>query len=388
MEWGLGWDAAAAIAAACVGFAWCLGATWPGLRRLRRSAHAHWSERARLVHPYRGTAGAVASSLPAVLALAFHLAAHPGPVAIVAVALATSAGAVLGSFPLSRAIDPALGWDRWPVALQFWRHPMLIFWGMAVAMPGTMGPAAWGLALLTIAWIGAVQLHPVRLGMRGARVVPAPPALVAQAQALAREAQAPFRAIHVAREGLPNAFALPVSSELVLHERLLQELAPAELDAILRHEIDHLREPAWMTVGRIVAGNAHLALLFTKPAALAWGHVGIGPLFLAWILVPLAFNRLARRHEVLADVHGAGADPTAFANALLKLHQAALLPAVIESATTHPHLYDRLLACGITPDFPRPKPANVLTLAGALTSGALGAMIIITLQQWTRARHG
>ncbi|MBL9172320.1 MAG: hypothetical protein JNL10_02195 [Verrucomicrobiales bacterium] len=31
---------------------------------------------------------------------------------------------------------------------------------------------------------------------------------------------------------------------------------------------------------------------------------------------------------------------------------------------THPHLYDRMLAAGVTPDYPRPEKPSRLTLPG------------------------
>ena len=41
---------------------------------------------------------------------------------------------------------------------------------------------------------------------------------------------------------------------------------------------------------------------------------------------------------------------------MIKLHEANAAPAVMSGKQTHPHLYDRLLAAGIQPDFPRPDP--------------------------------
>ena len=63
--------------------------------------------------------------------------------------------------------------------------------------------------------------------------------------------------------------------------------------------------------------------------------------------------------EIRADVFGSRVheDKSIYARALSKLYQANEVPAVMgRKRMAHPHLYDRLLAAGITPDFPRPDP--------------------------------
>ncbi|MEI6341769.1 MAG: M48 family metalloprotease [Verrucomicrobiota bacterium] len=373
------------LAAFAIGFAWNLLATWPGIRRLWRAAGGHWSERARILHPYRGAANVVASYLPVSLTLALQWVAFPPMGAVVAVACAGSAGAILGSFPISRAIDPTFSWSAWPVAFRFWQHPLLIVWAMVAAMPAKMGWMAWGAVALMVAWVAFVNLDPARFSMGHGRCVPTPPELEARARALAQEANAPFRGIHVVRKGSPNAWAFPVSGEIVVSEELVLRLTPAELDAILRHEMDHLREPLAMTLTRIVAAQANMVLLFTKPVVFAFGRPGLGAILLAWVLLPMGFARWSRRFEAKADSHAASVDSTAYATGLLKIHELGLIPAVIEGKTTHPHLYDRLLACGVKPDFDRPKPANVLTLGGILPSLAFGILVVVSLEQWLKA---
>jgi hypothetical protein len=63
--------------------------------------------------------------------------------------------------------------------------------------------------------------------------------------------------------------------------------------------------------------------------------------------------------EIRADVFGSWLheDKSIYARALAKLYRANELPAVMSrKRLVHPHLYDRLRAAGITPDFPRPDP--------------------------------
>lgn len=382
MAWWDGQSVAIVLGAAVVAFGWSILVTWPGIRRLRLAADAHWSEQARVVHPYRGAAGIVAGYVPAVMVLGVLIAADPGPWMIVAVACAASAGAVLGAFPITRAVQPGFSWREWPVALRFWQHPMLLVWVMAMAMPPQMGPMAWaGVGLLGL-WISATNLWPVRLAFPRSHLAPAPADLLERARNLARAAGAPLHGLFLVRKGFMNAVAFPISRQVALSEELVRTLPPAELDSILCHELAHLRESRWVTLARLAAGYSHLVLLFLKPATAAFGAVALGPLVLIWVLVPMAFGRWARSLERKADAQASRVDPATYASALLTLHRLALIPAVVERPGSHPDLYDRLLACGITPDFPRPKPANVLTLGGALTSAALGILLMVALQGW------
>jgi hypothetical protein len=81
-------------------------------------------------------------------------------------------------------------------------------------------------------------------------------------------------------------------------------------------------------------------------------------------------GRRRRRMEVRADVFGSRVyeDKGIYARALAKLYQANEMPAVMpRKRMAHPHLYDRMLVAGVTPDFPRPdRPARWGTWLGVL----------------------
>ena len=98
------------------------------------------------------------------------------------------------------------------------------------------------------------------------------------------------------------------------------------------------------------------------------------------LLIPVLFLALVRRRvshrmEERADkiaIECKHINPEVYARALERLYQTNQMPAVTPSRAnkTHPDLYDRMLAAGVTPDFPKPKPArslnwiNCLVLAG------------------------
>ena len=62
-----------------------------------------------------------------------------------------------------------------------------------------------------------------------------------------------------------------------------------------------------------------------------------------------------------------------------------------KNRASHPHLYDRLLAAGVTPDFPRPAAAASMAWHGHVLGGLLGglfAMFAIRLMNvFTAAGH-
>ena len=73
-----------------------------------------------------------------------------------------------------------------------------------------------------------------------------------------------------------------------------------------------------------------------------------------------------------------------YAKALLKLYEDQLAPAVgPKKRATHPDLYDRLLAAGMQPDFPRPSPALSMAWTGQIFSAALGLLGMLLVIRMT-----
>jgi hypothetical protein len=77
------------------------------------------------------------------------------------------------------------------------------------------------------------------------------------------------------------------------------------------------------------------------------------------LAIVLTFRVVARRMEARADAAAAGRESEsrwAYGRALERIYEANLVPAVLRRKGTHPHLYDRLTACGPHPAYPRPQP--------------------------------
>jgi hypothetical protein len=108
---------------------------------------------------------------------------------------------------------------------------------------------------------------------------------------------------------------------------------------------------------------------------------------LAW-LATWAAGKKSKTWEARADahVHEHVEDPTVYARALEKLHEDNLAPAVTHREGTHPHLYDRMLAAGLQPGYPRPQPTRSFQPWGI---GITVVVIAGTVQveNWTRPRH-
>ena len=73
-------------------------------------------------------------------------------------------------------------------------------------------------------------------------------------------------------------------------------------------------------------------------------------------------------------------DESVYAPALEKLYRENQLPAVnINDRQTHPHLYDRMLAAGISPDYPRPRRPKKMTTVGIAYVSGLGILLGILI---------
>ena len=125
-----------------------------------------------------------------------------------------------------------------------------------------------------------------------------------------------------------------------------------------------------------------LPWLFFKPLIHSVGEAGFFMLLLSTVLVPIAYRALARKMELRADRIASSNEPETgvYARALLRLYEDGLLPAVnAKDNATHPSLYDRLIAAGMNPDFPRPKPPSPISWNGMIFSGVLGLLAMILI---------
>ena len=236
-------------------------------------------------------------------------------------------------------------------------------------MPENFGPLTWlmagGFLLLLLAF---------RLGlgtrlMRWLRLLKsAPERLQALVLEISRKMSVSVHATWVLPSHLSNALALPLTRQLIFTEKLLATHPDDEIKAICAHELGHLDEPRKVLLVRLLVSLSVFPLIFINPlVSLGYDEtITTGFLLTGVLLFWLAGIRVSRRMERRADriaVEKLNAEPAVYARALERLYQTNQMPAVMPSRSTkiHPDLYDRMVAAGVTPDFPKPAPPSRLS---------------------------
>jgi Zn-dependent protease with chaperone function len=357
----------AALAALVTALSTALAA-WLTLGPLRTRRDAHWAVRARHAAAARQAVG-VAVWMPTAMFVALLSARHESGLPALAAALTCALAGLPAGFVVERASVPQtpgfVAWLRGRAghALVLMSHLWLTV-GIALSAPRTLG--AWSLAGLGVAVVAALA------AVRGA------PLHLARALGLAHDADARLARITAetaARMGLPvprlsvlefnaaNAYAWPLAGTIGVTRRALAVLDDDALGVVLAHELAHLSESRAVGVARSLAPLALTPLVLLRPLV-AGGHVLGFVLLLLGIAVALRLVRVvARRMEERADRAGRAAevDPGVYAQALARLYEANAAPAVMPGkGRAHPHLYDRLVQAGVTPDWPRPAPPSLL----------------------------
>ncbi len=218
---------------------------------------------------------------------------------------------------------------------------------------------------------------------------PAPDRLLAVVDEIARRMDIRPRSVEVAALAQANAYALPMTGRLIVMDPALAVLDDDELAVTCAHELAHLGEPRWVAIARLL--YALLGLFFIAPplilVSLAGWPDAFGAVFAGFLLLLIPgliaivlFQRLYRRMEVRADAMASAVEvrPGTYARALEKLYRANAVPIVLGQKRGHyPDLYDRMIASGLVPDYPRPSPPSgwwalaglVVMVVGSIAGG-------------------
>ena len=344
---------------------------WVELIPWRKSAGAHWAERSRILWPARRTNAILILYVPLLLAAGSSLVSEADWWSLALRWLAASAGAVGAGWFVSRQLHPG-------ILLRSWLHDVTIGWilrlsiwlvllGVGFAMPDQFTSRAWlmlgGVIVLMVVW-PFMALYVLRcFGI----IRPAGERLQKIVADCTRDSGPRVRGLWQASGAVANAFALPLSGTLVFFDRLMEVLTDEEVAAICSHELGHLAESKLVLIGRYFGAMAVLPLLLIKPAVHQWEFLGAMAMVLIMFIWSRLSCRLVHRMETRADAiasHQQTAEGV-YATALEKIYQANHLPAVMPgNRSTHPHLYDRMLAAGTTPGFSRPQAPRKFTLPG------------------------
>jgi Zn-dependent protease with chaperone function len=228
---------------------------------------------------------------------------------------------------------------KWPVGIA-----LLFFFLVRGAASWREASLAAGLALYAGFYFGLGERVLALLGW-------ARPAGERLRTSLARVAERAGMSVPCAREldhPLPNAFLVPVSRSLCVTRRALEILTEDELEAVLAHELGHLRERRRLVVAMLPSHAAFVGILLacTLLQGLAlW--VTLALLTVVALLTRILLPRFMRAAEERADAFARRhADPTAFARALDCLYRANLIPPRRGSGALHPDFARRIEAAG------------------------------------------
>ena len=363
------------ILVACFLTAFILRATvnWIDLIPWRKSVAAHWTERSRILWPVRNTDRFLGVCLPLLLATwSTFLCTASTPQLLMRWA-AAAVGACGASWYLARQLRPEIHFHNWLHGVFFTCFLRFGIWIVFVfastTMPKDFNLRTWitlgGMALLQVVWPTLALLLLRLLG-----TLKPPSARLREIVAGCERNNRPLvKNLWQARGIAANAYALPLSGTLVFYDRLLEVLNDDEVAAICHHELEHLAESNWIILGRYLGAFAILPVLLVLPISHRWEFLGvIGILMLMIVWAQLA-KKLIYQMEIRADATASNqqAEQGVYARTLETLYRESQLPAVTPGKhSTHPHLYDRMLAAGITPEYPRPRAPQKFTVLGWL----------------------
>jgi Zn-dependent protease with chaperone function len=406
----------AAIAATWV---WLSSVAWRARGTLERRIDEHWTERARCVHEARLWFRIVGITIPSVAAVCAYIVAFnvKTMLPLVAAGSAFVAGVTVhkviatrferwlrdGHVPRPRVSEhaeraPLLHAAARPILtlLLFFPHLVVVV-VVAVAMPSAAdATTVWfmvgGLTLLAAALLLMVSGAAVRLARVCALFVDGGDRLRRVVEEVAAETGTEVREVwRVTGSYQANAAAISSVRAVIVTEPALSILDDAELRAVVAHELGHLDErsiASWLRASSAVL--VLVPVMFVRPALVNYGMKGYAALVGVMALLVIVRRQyvlpLLRRFELNADssaVHPEGG--AVYARALEKLYEFNLIPAVLRTGV-HPSLYDRMVAAGAPPDYPRQRPprqGRVVALA-ALSFGIF-AFLTATATSWSES---
>lgn len=357
---------------------------WLALNPWRRSQGRHWTERARILYPARATAVSNLWVIPAIITLTAFFWLQDETPNWALVLMFSAAGALLGTLPFDREVFPRihprallrLAAIGWVTRFLMW----FLFIGAAAIMPDEFNLTSMligaGVIALLILWATKGMFW---TSLKIGSLCPAPERLQEIVRATAARMNVSCDRVFLIRSPLAQAYAFPGHRCLLFTERLLEILSDDEIAAVTAHELGHLAEPRSQWLRRYIVWFTFLPWIFIKPAVFSPGGLGILAISGTSVAASFAFRRIAHARELQADnaAHTNELNTGVYASALVKLYADNLMPAVNpKKRMTHPSLYDRLVAAGATPEFPRPAAPSAITIYGILLAIVLCLLFV------------
>lgn len=365
---------------------------WLALIPWRRNKDKHWSEQARLLYPVRVAARSNLWTVPGILVLTVLLLWPDSSPLWLFTGIVSVLGAYAGTFPLDHEVFPRISLPdllrQAVIGVLLWFLIWFVFIGAAVLMPDEFDQLVLGIGGMVIGlWVIWSHGGLIWLGRKLGLFLPASERLRKIAADTSARMNVPFREVLLMRSPLAQAFALPGSRKMLFTERLLELLTDDEVAAICAHELAHLTESKAARYSRSIQMLTFLPWIFFNPLMHTFGPIAFYGLLVITIGVPRIYRRISRKLESRADQMAKAneGDAGTYARALTRLYEDNLSPAVTtKNRTTHPHLYDRILAAGVTPDFPRPKAAGWLAWNGIIFAALVGILFAAFVMRATQ----
>jgi Zn-dependent protease with chaperone function len=178
-----------------------------------------------------------------------------------------------------------------------------------------------------------------------------------------------------------NAFALPFANTLGITEALLEKFTDDEVENVITHEVSHLNEPVHVRVLRLLRENMFFCLFSMGVVSRVFGLPGVFFFVFAFAFMGGHVGQVCRLMETRADELGKKFEKNSgdFARAIEKIYELNLMPVSMKQKSTHPDLYDRMLATGITPSYARPGPPENKRVTRAMFVAAFMLFVSLTL---------
>lgn len=353
----------------------------------------HWMERARLAYGPRWLALLNAALLPLLCGIfAGVFGGELAPGGRLGHGLLCAAAAFVGPFLVRVRHENRLRRVEWTLAFWLRSHGLSVLLlashvmlAAAVGLTMTDTFTARGLATVALAMpllmalgLGAGVVVLRALGL----LKPAPERLARLVDvAAARTGRTP-REVLAAPLAVVNVFSYPAVGRVVITEATLDALDDDALTALLGHALAHLTESTRRSVLRAVAGSViFVPLMLVRPLM----REGFGALYAslgAVFVVVLLINRWLRYDFKTADevARAHEGDAGTYARALVKVYEANVVPAVLHQRNpARAHLYDRMIAAGMTPDHPRPAPPPMGRAVLAFVASIIATLTAVTL---------
>lgn len=371
----------------------------------------HWMERARLAYGPRVVAVANVLLLPLLFGMLSIVQFGPlAPGSSVTRALLVGGPAFVGAFLVRTRYENRLRLVDWSRSYWLKSHATsalllaphaLIAAVVGVAMPATLTARSLAAAALALALIVALSLGGNVLALRALGLLQRAPERLQRAvdRAAERTGRSPRETL-VGTIAAVNVYSFPTIGRVVTTQATLDALDDESLSAMFGHALAHLTESSRRSLLRgLFAPMMFVPLMLARPL-FQYGIMVFYAALIASFGLVVILSRTLRYDFKEADRLAREAEETSgnYARALAKVYEANVVPAVLNQKTpARAHLYDRLLAAGMTPDCPRPAPPRLgramLTLFAMIVSLTFfAAMFVPTLgslrPESEEGRHG